>query len=230
MHLFRACFATASIFCSIYGIRHLALVDAVILENTLPLFIPLVIWIWHGEKIDRTCWMILLIGFSSLFFILKPQCNILHLASFASLGTALASAISAVSIKTLSKTESPLTILFFFTVFSGLITFFPCYQHWENVPMTFSFWWPFIVISLFGVGFQYAITRAYTLMPAHIVGSFIYFSVLYSALFGWIFWRERVDIMQIVGATILIGTGLFMLRNNSKSFPAHIESIASKSE
>ncbi|MBS0653699.1 MAG: DMT family transporter [Verrucomicrobia bacterium] len=217
MHLFRTLFATASIFCSVYGIRHLALVDAIILENMLPLFIPIVVWIWHKEKISSASWVALFIGFSSLFFILKPQLNLLHLASFASIGAAFATAISSVSIKTLSKTESPITILFYFYLISSLITLYPCCQHWENIPAAPSFWWPFVLISIFGVSFQYAITKAYSLVPAHVVGSFVYFSVLYSAFLGWIIWHEKFDAMQMCGAALLVSAGLFILRSNQRS-------------
>ncbi len=218
MHLFRAVFATASIFCSVYGIRHLVFVDAVVLENTLPLFIPIAAWISHKEKISSASWIALLIGFSSLFFILKPKFNTVHLASFASIGAALATAISSVSIKTLSKTESPITILFYFYLISSLMTFYPCYQNWENTPTTLSFLWPFILISVFGVSFQYAITKAYALVPAHIAGSFVYFSVLYSALLGWLIWQEQFDATQLFGTALLISVGLFILRSNQKPF------------
>ncbi len=230
MHLFRAFFATSSIFCSVYGIRHLALVDAVILENTLPLFIPLIVWVWHKEKIGLSSWIALLIGFSSLFCILKPKLNIVHIASFASLGTALFSGISSVSIRTLSKTESPITILFYFNLLSGLMTFFPCYQNWENIPFSFDFWWPFVLISIFGVSFQYAVTRAYALVPTHVVGGFVYFSVLYSALFGWLFWKESFDYMQMLGATLLIGAGLFIIRAHQKSQKVREEWVATPAE
>lgn len=216
MLLLRALFATASIFFSVYGIRHLALVDAIILENSLPLFIPLVVWIWHKEKISVGSWTALLIGFSSLFFLLKPQCDVLHLASLASVGAGLATAVSSVSIKSLSKTESPITILFYFYLISALLTLYPCCKNWENIPYTYSFWWPFVLISIFGVLFQYAITKAYALVPAHIVGSFVYFSVLCSAILGWLFWQEKFDGMQICGAALLIGAGLYILRSNQK--------------
>ncbi len=216
MHLLRALFATTSIYCSVYGIRHLALVDAVILENTLPLFIPLVVLIWHGERISPLSCLMLFVGFSSLFFILKPQMDILHIASFASIGTGLASALSAVSIKALSKTEHPITILFYFNLFSGLFTLTPCCMHWEGIPFTFTFWLPFVLISVFGVSFQYAITKAYASVPTHVAGSFVYFSVLYSALFGWMFWKERMDVTQAFGALLLVGAGMCILWQNKK--------------
>ncbi|MBS0649565.1 MAG: EamA family transporter, partial [Verrucomicrobia bacterium] len=72
------------------------------------------------------------------------------------------------------------------------------------------------LISVFGVLFQYAITKAYALVPAHIVGSFVYFSVLYSAILGWLIWQEKFDSMQVCGAMLLIGAGLYILRSDRR--------------
>ncbi len=213
----RAIFVTISIYCSVYGIRHLALVDAILLENTLPLFIPIIAWIWYGKKMATYSFLILILGFCALFFLLKPNLDILHLASFASIGTGFASAMTAVSINRLSKTEHPLAILFYYNLFAGILALGPCLYTWEGFPpLSFSFWLPFVIISLFGVLFQFAITRAYSLVSPHIAGNFVYFSVLFSALFGWMIWSEKLSLLQIVGGGLLIISGLLMIRENRR--------------
>ena len=89
-------------------------------------------------------------------------------------------------------------------------------MHWEGIPFNFTFWLPFILISVFGVSFQYAITKAYASIPVHVAGSFVYFSVLYSALFGWMFWKEQMDVTQAFGALLLVGAGMCILWQNKK--------------
>jgi drug/metabolite transporter (DMT)-like permease len=232
LHFIRAIFVAMSICCSVYGIRHLALVDAILLEYTLPLFVPLIAWVWQGQKITAYSCFILILGFSALFFLLKPKLDFLHLASFASIGTGLMSAITTVSINKLSKTEHLLAILFYFNVFSGALTLIPCLYTWESMPSTysFSFWLPFVFISFFGVLFQFAIIKAYSLLPAHVAGNFAYFGVLFSALFGWLIWREAMSAMQILGAVLLIGSGLLMIRENQRRTSLDKASLAPKEE
>jgi drug/metabolite transporter (DMT)-like permease len=216
----RATFIVLSACCSVYGIKHLALVDALLLENTMPLFIPFVLWIWHRQKITLFSCIILLLGFSSVFLLLKSKLDILHIASFASLSTGFLSAITTVSIKTLSKTESPISILFYFNIFAGSLAFIFCVYTWDGMPViSFSYWLPIIMNSLFGILFQYTIIRAYSLISPHVVGCFAYFGILFSALFGWVIWQESLDQLQIIGGSFLVGSGLLMiLENNQKAF------------
>ncbi len=218
LHSIRAIFAAISIACSVYGIKHLALVDAVLLESTLPLFVPLVAWAWYGKKITASSFFILILGFAAVFILLQPKLNVLHLASLASIGAGLCSAITAVSIGKLSTTEHPIAFLFYFNVFSAALTAIPCVCTWEsNFPMdSFSFWLPFGLISLCGVLYQYAIIKAYSLIPLHITGNLSYFEVLFGALFGWWIWAEPLSASQIFGGGILIGSGLLMLRRNQQ--------------
>lgn len=218
LHLLRGLFVAASIYCSIYGIRHLALVDAVLLENTLPLFVPLVIWIWHGQKISPFCYFILGLGFVSLCFLLNPKGDVFHWASLFSLATGLLAAITAVSIRQLAKTDSPITILFYFNLFAGLAAIGPCLYTWEgSPPLSLAFWWPLALVSLCGVLFQYAITKAYSLIPSHVAGGFSYFGVLFSALFGFFIWGEALEWSQIAGGILLILAGILMMRESARA-------------
>lgn len=215
MHVLRGIIAVVSIRFSIYGMRNLVLVDAILLENTMSLFLPLVAWVRYREKISLNSIWILVLGFSSLFLLLKPKMEIMRLASFASIGTGFLCALQAMNIKTLSKNNHQLNILFYYTVFSGGLSLFPCLRNWDSTHI-FTHWWIFALISLFGVLFQYALTRTYSLIPFHVAGSLEYSSVLFSALLGWIIWQETLDIMQICGGILLIGSGILMLWQNKR--------------
>ncbi len=202
---------------AVYGIRHLALVDAVLLENTGVLFIPLIASVWQGQKITPYSFFTLALGFLAVFFLLKPKLDVLHFASFASIGTGLSVAITTVSISKLSKTEHLLAILFYFNLFSGAVSFIPCLYTWESTPTMASFFFLaslFLFISFFGVLSQYAMTKAYSLIPPHVAGNFADFGVLFSAFFGWLLWEESLSMMQVLGGGLLIGTGLLMIRKN----------------
>src|SRR5579862_8058328 len=220
LYFMRALCVVLCAWCSVYGITHLLLVDALLLENTMGLFIPVILWIWHRQKISLASWLILFLGFSSLFFILKPKLNILHVAGFASLATGLLSAISTVAINTLSKTESPSTMFFYFNIFTGSIAVALCAYSWDGFPVLSispTFWLPLLMNSLCGLLFQFTIIRAYSLISPHIVGSFAYFGILFSALFGYVLWNEPLDSIQIFGGMILIGSGLLIILENKRS-------------
>lgn len=211
----RSLLVATSIYCSIYGIRNLALMDAMLLQYTLPLFIPLMLWIFHRKKISMRSFCLLGIGFISVFFLLKPQLDLLHLASLASLSVGILSAIMAVTLHDLTKTDHVVAILFHSTLLSGIFSIIPCLSTWETVPTAVLLKY-IVPISAIGLVHQYLITRAYTFASPHIVGGFIYFCVLFSALFGWLIWDDRPDPIKIGGGILLIICGLLMVRENSR--------------
>jgi drug/metabolite transporter (DMT)-like permease len=220
LYLMHALCVVLCAWCSVYGITHLLLVDALLLENTMGLFIPVILWIWHRQKISLPSWLILFLGFSSLFFLLKPKLHILHIASFASLATGLLAAISTVTINVLSKTESPSAMVFYFNVLRGPIALALCAYSWDGFPtlsISPTFWLPLFMNSVCGLLFQYAVIRAYSLISPHIVGSFAYFGILFSALFGYVLWNEPLDSIQIFGGMMLIGSGLMIILENKRS-------------
>ncbi len=224
-HFLRGILAMIAIYCSVYAVRNLALVDVILLENTVPLFIPLIVWVFLGEKIAGKSWVILLLGFSSLLFLLNPTFDLIHLGSLAAMGAAFASGGSAVTVNVLAKKDSAIAILFYFNAFGCCLSFFPLLYTWEGMP-TLSFFYPFLIISLFGVAAQYAMTRAYSLIQPHLAGSFFYLSVLFSALLGWVGWNEPITLAQGLGGTLLIGSSLLMLRVSRQkaskiSVPSH---------
>ena len=218
-HFLRGALAMISIYCSVYAVRNLALVDVALLENTVPLFIPLIVWAFLGQKISGKAWFILLIGFSSLFFLLNPTFDLFHLGSLAALGAALASGGSAVTVNVLAKKESTVAILFYFNAFGCCLSFFPFCYAWEGMP-PLSFFLPFLYISVFGVAGQYAMTRAYSLIYPHVAGGFFYLSVLFSALLGWLVWNESIRTAQVLGGALLVGSSLLMLRENRRNILA----------
>jgi drug/metabolite transporter (DMT)-like permease len=217
LYLGRSIAVALSIFCSVYGIKHLALGDAILLQYTLPLFIPLVYWIFYRKKVSTKSIYLLLLGFISLFFLLKPGLDILHFASFASLSVGVLGALMAVTVHELSKTEHTIAILFYGTLIAGLLSVIPCIYTWEPVEV-----WVLLVyivpISIIGMIHQYLITRAYALAPPHLVGGFVYFCVFFGALFGWLIWGETLDAMKIGSGILLMFCGVMMAReNNQKS-------------
>lgn len=217
LYLGRSLIVALSIYCSIYGIKHLELGNAILLQYTLPLFIPLMYWIFYRKKVSTKSIYLLFLGFGSLFFLLKPSLGIFQLASFVSLSGGVLGALMAVTLHELSKTEHTIAILFYGTLIAGSVSVIPYIYSWEQVP--FSVLIAYVVPnSILGLIHQYLITRAYALAPPHLVGSFVYFCVLFGMLFGWLIWNETIDGMKIFSGILLILCGVMSVReNNSKS-------------
>ncbi len=55
------------------------------------------------------------------------------------------------------------------------------------------------------------LTKGYSLAPAAQIGPFTYGLVVYSALFGWMFWGETMGLATLIGAILICAAGLASL-------------------
>jgi drug/metabolite transporter (DMT)-like permease len=209
----RSFLVVISIYCSTYGIKHLTLGDAVLLQYTYPLFIALFLYLFFKDKIPLLTGCALAIGFFSVFFLLKPELDLFHFASFASLGAAVVSAIIGVTLQRLVHLEPVSTILFYCTLFAAVISFIPYVSTME--PVSFSVIVLYLLpSSVLGVAYQFLNAKAYFFASPHIVGSFGYFCVFFSTFFGWLIWDETWSGAKMVGGVLIVLCSLLMVYEN----------------
>ena len=75
--------------CYFFAIAHLPLADAVLLNQSIPLFVPLVERVWLGEPIPAPLWRVLLIGFAGLLLILRPGFGVFQPVALVGLASAV---------------------------------------------------------------------------------------------------------------------------------------------
>src|SRR5512137_2289733 len=113
-HLVRGLAGVSAVACYFYAIARLRLADAVLLNQSMPLFIPLVERLWLGERVPRRLWGVLLLGFVGLLLILRPGIGVFRPASLVGLASAVFASISQVGIRRLNRTEPVNRIVFYF--------------------------------------------------------------------------------------------------------------------
>jgi len=74
-------------------------------------------------------------------------------------------------------------------------------------------------LGIVGTCGQLLLTRAYSLAPANKVGPFTYSSIIFASLIGWIFWDEKITLLTLSGAMLIIFAGLLIFRE--KQFKEH---------
>lgn len=209
MHLCRAVFGLAAIYAYFYSIKHLPLANAVLLATTIPLFTPLVVFIWLRVKVPVRRVVAVFIGFAGVAIVLKPGDFTLELASVAGLLAGLSGAIALVSVRLLAKTEPTQRILFYFFLSCVILSFFPMMYNFEPVD---SYSWLLILgVGVTAVLFQYFLTKAFSYAPATKVSSLLYLNVVFGGIFSWMFFDQVPSIRLLIGALFIIIGGLLSL-------------------
>lgn len=208
-HITRSVTGLAAMYCFFYAIAHLPLAEAVLLNFSSPIFIAIIAMIWLGEKASRKIIMAIFIGFSGICLILKPGLGIMSSAALVGLISAVFAAMAMVSIRNLSKTEPTRRIVFYFSITATLISTIPMFWLWQTPDLK-----PLLAMSFAGFSAtlgQLLLTHGYSLAPAARVSPYSYNTILFAAVYGWIFWSEKPDMLTLLGALLIICAGIISL-------------------
>lgn len=209
-HLLRAVAGIASMYCFFFAISRLGLAEAMLLNYSLPLFVPLVERVWLGETIPPKIWPALGLGAVGLGFILKPGAAMFQPAALVGALSALLSAVAQVGVRGLTRSEPVRRIVFYFTGFSTAIALVPASLQWVAPRLGLL---PLLgLLGLCAILGQLLLTRAYSLAPAVRVGPFMYSAVVFAALLDWLLFRKVPDALTWAGATCVVAAGVLALR------------------
>ena len=138
LHLFRAIVGLANFYMLYLALRFIPLSDAMLLNTTSPLFVPLIVFFWSGVRIPLKLWVGLLVGFAGVIVILRPGAEIFDFGSIIALASGIVSALVFTTIRYLSSTEPALKIIFYFFLIASIISGALAIPFWE--PLSLSEW------------------------------------------------------------------------------------------
>lgn len=213
LHLLRAILGVSAMYCFFYALANLQLADGMLLKMTAPLFMPLIAAVWLFEKLGTKIWLAVGLGFVGVALILQPEGEFNWIA-LVGLAGGLFAAGAKVTVRRLGRTEPTIRIVFYFSLVVMLIATIPLVWAWQ-MP-TAQEWGLLSLMGLFGTLGQLLLTRGYSVAAASQVAPFTYFSVVFAAVYGYLFWDETLDLAFIAGATLIALAGIVALRSNSK--------------
>lgn len=209
-HLLRALTGLAAMYCFFYALGRLPLAEAVLLNYSAPLFIPLAALLWVGEGFSRTLWWPIAIGFIGIGLILKPGMELFTPTALIGLAAGILSALAMAGIRRLTSTEPAVRIVFYFSLTATLISAVPLLWAWQTPAP--ELWLKLLAVGVLASGAQILMTRAYAHAPAAQVGPFSYGIVVFAGLFGWAFWGELPDLLSLSGVLLVIAAGILTIR------------------
>lgn len=210
LHLLRSAAGLGAMYCFFYAIAQLRLSEAFLLFSTSPLFIPLIAYMWMREQVTYSARGAIIAGFIGIVLILKPGFGIFRPAMLVALAGGGLAALAMVTIRRMSFSEPAIRIVFYFTIFSTVISAGPLFWSWRS-PLP-GIWWLLILIGLLAAVGQFFLTKGYSMAPAAQVGPLTYGNVVFATINGWIFWGETMDLLTWAGAFLVCMAGIITTR------------------
>jgi drug/metabolite transporter (DMT)-like permease len=208
-HVWRAFIGVVGMVFGFLSYHLMPLADAIAISFMSPLVVTALSVPLLGEKVGIHRWSAVVIGFGGVLVIVNPGAGMFTPGVSVAICGAIASALSAITIRQLNRSDPPLAIVFYFTLFSTLFTAVPLPFLW--VTPSGADWGLLFLMGLTGGVGQYFITRAYGLAPAAVISPFGYSGLLWATALGWLLWGDIAEPRVFAGAAIVIASGLYIL-------------------
>jgi drug/metabolite transporter (DMT)-like permease len=183
---------------------------------------PLVAWYWLSEAMQRLVLLAVGFGFFGVILVLHPEGEFSQAALVGLFGGVLA-AIAKVSIRRLGRTEPSVRVVFYFSLMATLISSNVLFWNWQTP--TPNQWGLLILMGLFGTTGQLLLTRGYAIAAAASVSPFTYFSVIFGAVYGYLFWDEGLTLQFVFGALIIAVAGVLSIWSKLPQSPVAISGM-----
>jgi len=214
-HVWRAVTGLGAMGLFFYALPLMPLADAVAISFAKPLLITLLAVPLLGEKVNRIRLTATIIGFFGVLVIAHPTGEYKSwLGPALALASAFCFALSMITVRKLSETESTAYIVVFYTTVASIVSGLSLFQNWKT-PDGVAFML-FLVLGLVGGTGQLLMTSAFRNSVAVVIAPFTYTAIIWALLFGYLIWGEGVSVTTLAGAALVIGSGLYLFREESQ--------------
>lgn len=214
-HVIRGVTGMAAFTCLAVSMSEIPLVNAVLLNNTTPLFIPFITLLWLKIKIDEKIWYGILTGFAGIIFILKPSSHeLLKAGDLYGLASGIILAVSYVDLKILTKTESFVTIIFYYSLIAFLISAPFAILSGADLPQ--EIWYYGTLTGVFFVSYLYLLQYSYRYIEPVKLSPFNYLVIVFTGIFDWIFFDSIPDIISVIGIVLVSAGGIIAITIHEK--------------
>ena len=194
--------------------KYLSLATAHSVASLAPVFVVILSMFILREKIERTLWAVIIFGFIGVLIILRPGFDIFDIKSLLPLGAGFFFALYQVITKKASEYDSDETSLFFTSIF-GLVIITALALLLASINLFFFFILPIIGVMMTLA--HYSLIIGLARAPASKIQPFHFTLIFWAIIFGYIFYSDIPDIPTIIGAIVIASSGIFVIRNQTKS-------------
>lgn len=207
----RSIFGTVGLVLNFYAISHISLADSSIIQKLSPFIIIILSYIFFKEEMTRFQVSAIVIAFIGIILIIKPSGNnIISMGALAALLGALCSGVAYTCVRYLGTHNiSGEFIIFFFSSLSTLMLL--PYLIFDYRAMSLYQLFMLLLAGVSATIGQYGVTFAYRYAAAKNISVFDYSQVLFSGIFGYMFFGEFPDLQSMIGYIIVISVGVVLV-------------------
>ncbi len=208
MHSLRVALGAVATLAMFYALSVTPLAQVAALGFTMPIFATVLAIVILHEVVGIRRWTAIIIGFVGTYVILRPGAGTIELGAVLVLGASVLYGISVIIIKSLTRTDSPLTLTAFQICMMSPILLIPALFVWQWPTWPQLAWLVAIgVVAAFSVmTFAMAMKEADTAA----VMSLNFLQLLWASLIGFAFFAEVPDLYTWIGGAMIVASTTYI--------------------
>ncbi len=194
----------------LYALTLIPLAQLISIEFTTPIWGALLAVVFLGEKLNARKITAIVLGLIGVLVIVRPGVAEVAEGHLVMLAGAVAFGISIVMVKSLTRTDNVVRIIFWMLVIQSAVGLIPAAMTWQNPPAEL---WPWILlISFTGMSSHFCLARALVHADTTVIMPMDFLRLPLSALIGWLLYQEQIDVFTGAGALLILGGNLVNLQ------------------
>jgi drug/metabolite transporter (DMT)-like permease len=196
-----------------YALTLIPIGQVVAIEFTMPIWTAILAAMFLGERM--TVWKVaaIVLGLVGVIVIVRPATGEINPGQLIALAAAVGFGISIAMVKSLTRTEQTLAIIFWMLAVQTAASLLPAVYVW-TWPSLATWGWG-VVIAFCGTFSHYCMARALLHADATVVIPMDFLRVPLTAAAGWLIYSERLDAFTLLGAALILTGNLLNLKPNS---------------
>jgi drug/metabolite transporter (DMT)-like permease len=215
LHLIRGVLSVFMMLTFTFALKSLSLAKVYALFFVAPLMIAVFSIFMLGERVTKAQWVAIVVGFLGVLIVLRPGAEgFAWLGTIAVLGTALAYALSSILVKIIGRTDSTQSMIFWMTCMLAIGATLIALPDWQ--PILRQHYLLIGGVAISGAIGQWGITEAFKRGPAASVAPLEYSGLGWVIIIDFVVWSVVPEWRTLAGAAVIIGSGLYLLRFESR--------------
>jgi drug/metabolite transporter (DMT)-like permease len=189
------------------------LAQVVSIEFTMPIWTALLAVSFLGERMNVWKILAVVLGLVGVAVIVRPAAGEVNPGQMIALAAAVGFGVSIAMVKSLTRTESVVSITFWMLVVQSVAGLIPALSVWLW-PSAYAWLW-IVVIAFCGTFSHYCMARAMLYADATVVVPMDFLRVPLTATAAWLIYAERLDAFTMLGAGLILAGNLLNLKRGA---------------
>jgi drug/metabolite transporter (DMT)-like permease len=185
------------------------LAQLVSIEFTMPIWSAVLAVFFLGERMNGRKWLAVVLGLVGVAVIVRPSAGSVDAGQLIALACAFGFAISVVLVKSLTRTDAAIAVIFWMLVIQSVIGLVPALLVWQW-PSAQTWAWV-LVVAFCGTYSHYCFARAMQHADTTVVVPMDFLRVPLTALAGWLVYSEQVDLLTGLGVLLILAGNVLNL-------------------